>query len=113
MSTPDEVVAARLADGLDVAGQTEAGVYGDPAGAGAPPAVMDLSAATAAATDIDALRARLASLEAAQAAAVVPPSEPEAPDLTPVLSGSTGSDVRAAFQSLHERLVAVEKHLGL
>jgi hypothetical protein len=114
VGTPDEIIRGRLADGLEVTGSSNPGIYGDPAGADAPSAVMDLSAASPAAADIEALRARLASLEAAQAAAAPEPDpEPEAPDLTPVLSSSAPSDVREAFQNLHERVLHLETMLGL
>lgn len=111
MSTPDEIVQQQLAQGLEVTGEVVAGVYGDPAGASAPPWMPDLSAAAPVASDVDELRARLASLEAVQQAAAPPPPEP--PDLTPVLSSSVASDVREAFQKLHERILAIEEGLGL
>jgi hypothetical protein len=111
VSTPDEIVKQQLADGLEVTGEVAAGVYGDPAGAAAPAADLDLSKAAPAAADVDELRARLASLEAVQQAAAPPPPEP--PDLTPVLSPTVASDVREAFQRLHERILAIEEGLGL
>ena len=113
MSTPDEIIAQRLADGLDVTGTVAAGVYGDLAGASAPPAEIDLSKAAPSSVDTDALLARLAALEAAQAAAAPVAAVEAPPDKTPVLSGSVAADVRAAVQALHERLVAVEDKLGL
>jgi hypothetical protein len=111
VSTPDEIVRQQLADGLEVTGEVSAGVYGDPAGASAPPWEPDLAPAAPAVADVDELRARLASLEAVQQAAAPPPPEP--PDLTPVLSSSVASDVREAFQRLHERILAIEEGLGL
>lgn len=118
MSTPDDIIRDQLADGLEVMGTSNPGIYGDPAGAGAnaPPARMNLAAASPDAADIDALRARLASLEQAQAAAqaAAQPAEPEGPpDLTPVLSSSVASDIREAFQQLHERILYLETTLGV
>jgi hypothetical protein len=116
MSTPDDIIRDQLADGLEVMGTSNPGIYGDPAGANAPPARMNLAAASPDAADIDALRARLASLEQAQAAAqaAAQPAEPEGPpDLTPVLSNSVASDIREAFQQLHERILYLETMLGV
>jgi hypothetical protein len=116
VSTPDEIVQQQLAAGLDVTGTAAAGMYGEASEVSPPPPDMDLSAAVPAEADIDALRARLAALEAAQqeaAAKAAPAPEPEVPDLTPVLSSSVASDVREAFQRLHERILAIETGLGL
>jgi hypothetical protein len=116
VSSPDEIIAQRLAAGLDVTGEVPPEITGgDPAGANAPSVPFDMTGATAAAADIDALRARLADLEAAQAAAAppAPEPEPEPADLTPVLSSSVASDVREAFQRIHERIAAIESRLGL
>jgi hypothetical protein len=110
VSTPDEIVQQQLAQGLEVTGEVPE-AFGDPAGASAPAANLDLSKASPAAADVDELRARLASLEAVQQAAAPPPPDP--PDLTPVLSSSVASDVREAFQRLHERIAAIEEGLGL
>jgi hypothetical protein len=113
VSTPDEVIQQRLADGLNVIGAPDPAVFGDPVGAAAPPADFDLSKAQPTVADVDALRARLEAMEAAQAAAA-PPVVPDAPvDRTPSLSGSVASDVREAIQSLHERIEALEKLAGL
>jgi hypothetical protein len=109
MNTPDEVVQQRLAEGLDVTGQVAAGVYGDPAGASAPPAELDLSKAAPTNADVDALRERLAAMEAAQAAAAAaaaPAPEEADPNAEPALGGSVAADVREAIHKLHERLVA-------
>jgi hypothetical protein len=116
VSTPDEIVQQQLAEGLDVTGTAAAGMYGEASELSPPPPDMDLSKAVPAEADINALRARLAALEAAQQAAAeaaASPPEPEAPDLTPVLSSSVASDVREAFQKLHERITAIETGLGL
>jgi hypothetical protein len=116
VGTPDEIIREQLADGLEVTGSSNPGIYGDPAGANAPPSVMDLAAAAPTTADIDAMRARLASLEQAQAdaAAAAAPPEPEGPpDLTPVLSSSVASDIREAFQQLHERILYLETTLGV
>lgn len=112
MSTPDEALRQQLAEGLNVTGEVQAGVYGDPAGATAPPAELDISKAKPVEVDSAALLARLAKLEAA-AAAAAPPVVEVPVDRTPQISSTVASDVREAFQQLHDRLAAVEDKLGL
>jgi hypothetical protein len=112
MTTPDEIVQRQLAEGFNVTGEVAAPIYGDQARADHPPAEIDLSKATPANPDIEALKQRLAAMEAAQAAAAQPaPAEPA--DNTPVLSANVPADLREAIQAIHERLAAVEHHLGL
>ena len=107
MSTPEQMqehVTQQLADGLDVTGTVQAGIYGDPAGASAPPAELDLSKATPTVADVEALRERLAAMEAAQAAAAVPP-EPE-PDNTLRLDANAPSFLHELVAKIEARLQA-------
>jgi hypothetical protein len=108
MTTPDAAVQAQLAaQATGVTGQPSAGIYGDPAGAQAPAAAVDMVAAGAApvAVDAAALLARVQQLEADAAAArpaVVPYVPPKASDLVAHLGGSLAH----AFQLIENRLDA-------
>ena len=128
MGTPDEaaLAAARalLAEQADaVKGDpSAAGIFGDVAGASQPPQPMDLSAARPTEIDAEELLAKLQAQSAAQqaqidallaAAKAAEPAPPEPPDKMPRLSESASSEVRHAFALTHERLLAIEAHLGL
>ena len=96
-----------------VTGTPSAGIYGDPAGASAPPERLDLSAAAPTSVDVKALLARVEAMEAAReaerVAALPVPDEP--PDLTPVLHGAVSGEMRAALMGLHARLLLIEGRL--
>lgn len=103
MSTPDEAVAAQVAE---------------QAAAVAPPSDIpnaDLSAATPAAADIEALRKQLADAEAAQSAAADAQAAQDAAEQSAgePTAPSASSEIQAALRNIHDRLVAIEQHLGL
>lgn len=98
MSTPDEAVRASLAE--HAAGVT----------ASAPAAPMSVPGGVAASVDTDALLARLAALEAVQAAEVA--AATPVPDTRPTVAGAS-SGLADALGKVHDRLVAIETHLGL
>ncbi|HWM96718.1 MAG TPA: hypothetical protein VNO54_06640 [Streptosporangiaceae bacterium] len=111
----DAAVRAHLAaQPAAVTGTPSAGVYGDQAGAQAPPVPLDLSAAAPTSADVKALLARIEKMEtdreAERVAALPVPDEP--PDLTPILHGAASGELRAALAGLHARLVAVEEHVA-
>ena len=89
-----------------------AGVYGDPAGASAPPAQMDLSAAAPTSADVKALLERIEKMEAEREAErlAAEPAPLEPPDETPRLSNGS-AEIQHWLQRLHERIAAVEEHL--
>lgn len=88
-----------------------AGIYGDLAGASAPPVPLDVAAAQPAEADVAALLERIAALEEAQRAAEPPPPEP--PDYSlRVDPGAPGWLHQFAAQA-EARLRAVEEKLGL
>jgi len=104
MTDPEAAMAAQLAQ--QAAAATPADSVPD----------IDLSAARAAAADVDALLARIAELEAKQAEDAPPPEpepEPEPEhEPAPVLSSASG-ELQAVISRLHERLLRVEDALGL
>lgn len=84
------------------------------AAATAPPSevpTIDLSAATPAVADIDALKAQLAAAEQAQAQAAAAVAKAEEDNPAPQVSN--GGEINDALRKLHDRLAKVEHALGL
>ena len=115
MSTPDPATDSAVREQLGqqaqaVTGTPSAGIYGDPAGASAPPQPLDLSGAAPTSADVKALLERIekmeADREAERVAALPAPEEP--PDLTPRLGNASG-ELQAALLGLHARLEKAEK----
>jgi hypothetical protein len=113
--SPEEALAAaraKLAEQAgSVTGTPSAGIYGDQAGAQAPPVPLDVSAARPADVDTAALLERIAALEAAQQAAAPPPPEPM--DARPQFYGAVSAEVQYALANVHARLVHIEDALGI
>jgi len=116
MSTPDEIVQAQLAEQAQtVTGDsTLADLTGDPAGAAAPPVVVDLSNATPAAADVDELQkqieelqAKQAELAAAKAAQEAAAAEPPDPDKL-VVEGSAPGWLQELVARIERRLSKLE-----
>jgi hypothetical protein len=120
MTTPidpaaDAAIRVQMAEQAQtVTGTPSAGVYGDVAGAEAPPQQMDLSAAKAVVTDAEALLKRIQELEARQQAAedAANPPPPE-PDTKLYVDGNAPGWLHALVAKLEDRLSAIEDKLGL
>ena len=112
MSTEqDAAVQASLAEQAQaVTGNpAAAGVYGDPAGASAPPQPLDLSSAKAMSVDAAELLARIQELEAkasAAEAAANPPPEP--PDNSLRADGNAPAWLAELVGKIEARLAALE-----